>query len=90
MPEESPAGQNAAASKSNERKAALLQQIENSFTYHSPKNDQPARYEALRAKAKELALLIVEMVPDSRERALAITNLEQSIMWANKGVACNE
>ncbi len=60
------------------------------FKYHSPKDDQPTRYEAIRAKAKELATLIVETSPASREQSLAITNLEQAIMWANAGIARNE
>lgn len=64
--------------------------LENSFTYHSPKNDQPQRYEAIRDKAKELAHMINELCPDSRERSIAQTNLEQAIMWANKSIACNE
>lgn len=65
-------------------------QLDNNFRYHSPKADQPARYEALRNKAKELAELINELCPDSREKSLAITNLEQCSMWANAGIARNE
>ena len=67
-----------------------LKQIETSFTYHSPKGDQPNRYVILRDTAKELALLILNNVPPSREQSLAITKLEEAIMWANKGIACNE
>lgn len=66
------------------------EQIDNSFTYHPPKNDQSARYEVLRNNAKELAILIVQITPKSREQSLAITKLEESIMWANKAIACNE
>ena len=29
--------------------------FENTYTYHAPKGDQTARYEKLRAKARELA-----------------------------------
>ncbi len=65
-------------------------QIENIFTYHKPKDDQPARYEALRTKAKQLALLINENCPESREKSLAITNLQQAVMWANASIAINE
>ena len=65
-------------------------ELDNRFKYHSPKDDQPARYEAIRAKAKELATLIVGSSPNSREQSLAITNLEQAIMWANAGIARNE
>ena len=68
----------------------LIPQIESAFTYHAPKSDQPARYEAIRAKAKELAYLIESSAPASRERALAMTNLEQAIMWANASIARNE
>ena len=65
-------------------------QIENSFTYHAPKGTQQERYVKLRDYAKALALDILEMVPPSREQSLAITKLEEAIMWANKGIACNE
>lgn len=64
-------------------------QIEKNFTYHAPKPGQPEQYTALRNKAKELALLIDEMVPDSREKSLAMTKLEETIMWANAGIARN-
>lgn len=63
--------------------------IENNFSYHAPKDGQPAKYEAIRAKAKELAYLIGNKVPDSREKSLALTNLEQAVMWANAGIARN-
>jgi hypothetical protein len=66
------------------------EQIDNIFTYHKPKGDQPVRYEALRSKAKELARLINESCPESREKSLAITNLQQAIMWANASIAINE
>ena len=67
-----------------------VQDLENRFTYHAPKGNQPVRYERLREEAKELAMKIMEMVPPSRERSLAITNLEQAIFWANAGIARNE
>lgn len=61
--------------------------IENNFKYHKPKEGQPEKYNALREKAKELAYLIDEICPNSREKSLAVTQLEQSIMWANASVA---
>lgn len=63
--------------------------IENTFTYHTPKDDQPAKYQAIREKAKELAYMIDELVPDSREKSLAMTKLEECSMWANAGIARN-
>lgn len=65
-------------------------QIENAFTYHPPKGDQPERYTKIRNAAKELAFLIDECVPDSREKSVAMTNLEQMVMWANAGISRNE
>lgn len=65
-------------------------QIENNFKYHAPKPEQPHKYTQLREKAKELAHLINELCPDSREKSLAITELETSVMWANASIARNE
>lgn len=66
------------------------EQIENTFTYHTPFGDQPQRYEALRNMAKMLATLIQGSCPESREKSLAITSLQQAIMWANAAIAINE
>lgn len=65
-------------------------QIENSFKYHSPKEGQPEKYTSIREKAKELAYLIDEVCPNSREKSVAITNLETAVMWANASIARNE
>lgn len=61
--------------------------LENRFTYHPPKPGQPQIYEQVRYYAKEFADYIDSMVPDSREKSLAITALEECVMWANAGVA---
>lgn len=68
----------------------LNPQIENNFKYHSPKDGQPEKYTAIREKAKELAYLIDELCPNSREKSLAITKIEESSMWANASIARNE
>ena len=66
------------------------EQIERAFTYHKPKDDQPERYERIRNKAKMLAAYINEYCPDSRERSLAFTKVEETVMWANASIARNE
>ena len=66
------------------------EQIEAIFTYQRPHGDQPQRYERMRGMAKMLALLIQECCPESREKSLAITSLQQTIMWANAAIAINE
>lgn len=63
--------------------------IENNYIYHAPKEGQPEIYQSLRAKAKELAVLIQSTVPESREKSLAFTKLEEAVFWANAGIARN-
>ena len=66
------------------------EQIENTFTYHKPFGSQPERYEDIRNEAKRLAKTIQEACPESREKSLALTNLQQAVMWANASIAINE
>lgn len=63
--------------------------IETMFTYHSPTPDQLPKYQALRDKAKELALLIAEVCPPSADRTDAIRSLSNCIMTANASIARN-
>lgn len=64
--------------------------IENNFIHHPPFGTQEARYQAIRRTAKVLAVIMSENCPPSRELSLALTNLEQSVFWANAGIARNE
>ncbi len=65
-------------------------QIDNIFSYHKPFGTQADRYERLRSDARILAKEINEFCPESREKSLALTNLQQTIMWANAAIAINE
>lgn len=64
--------------------------LDNIFTYHAPKPGQQERYVALRETAKALATLIQDSTPASREQAVALTNVQQAVMWANAAIAINE
>lgn len=64
--------------------------IEKNFTYHAPKEGQPEKYTVIRDTAKGFALLLNECCPDSREKSLAMTKLEECVMWANASIARNE
>jgi len=61
--------------------------LDNIYKYHAPKDGQSKKYEAIRAKAKELAELISYECPESRERSVAFTHLETAVMWANAAIA---
>lgn len=65
-------------------------ELEKRFVYHAPKGEQPEKYEKIRATAKEFAELLNSLCPDSREKSLAITELEMSVFWANAAIARNE
>jgi len=67
-----------------------VKQIQNNFKYHSPLPNQPERYTCIRSAAGEFAMLLACNCPPSRELSLALTNLEDSVMWANAAIARNE
>lgn len=64
--------------------------IDAAFVYHPPKADQPERYVAIRSTAHQFAELLLQHCPNSRERSLALTHLEEVVMWANAAIARNE
>lgn len=66
-----------------------IEALENAFTYHEPKAGQPEKYSKIREQAKELAYLVSDECPVSRERSLAITHLENAVFWANAAIARN-
>ena len=66
------------------------EQIDHIFAYHAPFGTQPRRYVTIRTQAKELAYLINECCPESREKSLALTHLQQSVQMANASIAINE
>lgn len=64
-------------------------EIEKRFTYHAPKNNQGVIYTNIRDKVKEVALFLNENCPDSREKSIAFTKLEEVIFWSNASIARN-
>jgi hypothetical protein len=64
--------------------------LEHRYSYHAPKDGQPAKYEAIRDAALEFAKLIDVLVPDSAEKSTAFTKLDEVVFHANAGIARNE
>lgn len=58
------------------------------FTFH-PATDPVTQsaHSAIRRACHRAAIRVDQLVPDSREKSLAITALEQAMFWANGGVA---
>ena len=64
-----------------------MSEIESRFTYYAPNGNKPEKYVSIRSEAKNLAIKICQYVPESREQSIAITKLEEVVMWANAGIA---
>jgi len=65
-------------------------ELDKVYTYHPPKGNQQERYVTIRETAKAFAALILWATPTSREQSLALTKLEEVVMWANSAIARNE
>lgn len=68
----------------------ITSEIEHRFKFH-PADTQEKRdaHQAIREACMEAALRLNEIVPDCREKSLAITRLEEAMMHANAAIARN-
>lgn len=64
--------------------------IDKIFMYHAPKEGQAPRYELLRSAGKQVAELLFKLTPTSREQSVALTKLQEFVMFANAAIAINE
>ena len=60
------------------------------FAYHSPSPEVQAIMTALRERMQALATYIDGAIPESREKSLAFTALEESAMWAMKALSLTD
>lgn len=64
--------------------------IDKPYAYHKPSTDGLDRINKLRALFSEVERTILDVCPNSRHRSVAITNNEQTAMWAIKAVVFND
>lgn len=66
--------------------------LSNVFQYHAPIAgiQQAERYESIRYAAKILAFRVSMLCPESREKHIAMTKLQECVMFANAAIAINE
>lgn len=57
------------------------------FDYHAPTKERVTQHENVRDACRRLAHTINLDCPDSREKSLAITHLEEAMMWAHAALA---
>ena len=53
-------------------------------------SDLMTRHDNISKCSETLKLVILENCKDSRERSLALTKLEECVMWANKSIWENQ
>ncbi len=63
---------------------------DNSWAVRIPDPDVRSRAAIIREKARDLALAINSVCPDSREKSVSLTELETSILWAESSLLKNE
>lgn len=64
--------------------------IDKPYAYHKPTEDGFARITKLREAYSEVQRVIDDVCPPSRQKSVAITELETSAMWAIKAVVFND
>jgi hypothetical protein len=67
--------------------AFTVAEIDDIFTYHAPRGDQPERYVKIREAARTLALVIIANTPASADQTASIRLLRESVFTANASIA---
>lgn len=63
--------------------------LNNRFGFHpaTPENGRGEVHDAVRGNCLALASTLNALIPDGREKSLAMTHLEEVMFWANAAVA---
>jgi hypothetical protein len=69
---------------------AAKDDLDTRFTAHLLDGAQQERCQEIRARAGDLAHLIVDTTPESREQSRALTKLEEVVFWASAAIARRE
>lgn len=62
-------------------------ELVNRFRFHKATEAKGAQHSDVRLKCFKLATDLTNLLPDGREKALAITKLEEVMFWANAAIA---
>ncbi|SLJ40239.1 Uncharacterised protein [Mycobacteroides abscessus subsp. abscessus] len=61
--------------------------IDHRFNYHRPDPEQVTSHETIRGKCREPAHDLDTILPPGREKSVALTKLEEVLMWGNAAIA---
>lgn len=57
------------------------------FSFHPATPETGPIHDEARLRHRELACWITDVIPESREASLALTALQESMMWCNAAIA---
>ena len=63
-------------------------QIDHVFTYHPPRFQDLARYDAIREAGKYFAHVVASNTPPGPDQSAAIRKVREAVMTANAAIAC--
>ena len=61
--------------------------IDRRFAFHPAGREKGTRHQQVRDACKEMAHELNTQLTDGREKSLAITHLEEVMMWSNAAIA---
>ena len=59
------------------------------FAFHPATENTGPRHDTIRELHGNLAQIILDNVPAGRHQSLALTALQESMMWCNAAIACD-
>lgn len=74
----------------DEKKLDKMEEVLKRFHYYPPQTPRVVSlHQQVRGNAKAFAMFVEDSLPECREKALALTKIEEAMMWANAAVARN-
>lgn len=70
-----------------EKEEIFSEDIKKRFDHHAPDEIKIQKHQIARTAAKRVAQDFDDFLPEGREKALALTKLEEALFWANAAIA---
>lgn len=61
----------------------------NAIGYHKPTDETIPLHQEVRSSISELGHWLIDILPEGREKSLALNHLQEVSMWSNAAIACN-
>ena len=65
------------------------EELVNNYTYHAPDEQKQLDHQTIRTAVFSAATVVNNTCPESREKSLVMTKLEEAMFWANAAIARN-